>query len=390
MKRDPYKHQEKYLLWKERIDEVGYIEGITQKNSDLILKYIFDMELGMNVSRKSAKGSRSYIRLNNLKQRMIFLSKRFEVYYNLSCLTDLTEHQIISFFSKMRSGEIKRIDGGEYKSVVDFVKIFKSFWHWHMKVSKKEGIEIVDITEDLDCSKNKPRWVYLNEQQVRHLCENAKYNYKVLIMFLFDSGIRSPTELVNIRVSDFLKDYKELNIRDEVSKTFGRRIKMMMCSGLIKEYVQAKNLSSEDYIFDITPCVVNRYLKRLSKKLFGEENSLAGQKYSDLTMYDFRHISCCYWLPRYKSESALKFRFGWKKSDKIHYYSEMLGMKDTISEDDMLIDVTKTELEQRVTKAENEKEVLNERLQVLEKQMSEILVLVKRGELAIPLMNSRN
>jgi len=72
MKRDPYKHQEKYLLWKERIDEVGYIEGITQKNSDLILKYIFDMELGMNVSRKSAKGSRSYIRLNNLKQRMIF------------------------------------------------------------------------------------------------------------------------------------------------------------------------------------------------------------------------------------------------------------------------------------------------------------------------------
>ena len=390
MKRDPYKHQEKYLLWKERIDEVGYIEGISKKNSEIILKYIFDMELGMNVSRKSAKGSRSYLRLNNLKQRMIFISKRLEAYYDLSCLTDLTEHQIIAFFSKMRSGEIKRVDGGEYKSVVDFVKIFKAFWHWHMKVNKKEGIEIADITEDLDCSKNKPRWVYLDEQQVRHLCENAKYNYKVLIMFLFDSGIRSPTELVNIKVSDFLKDYRELNIRDEVSKTFGRRIKMMMCSGLIKEYVQAKNLSSEDYIFDITPCVVNRYLKRLSKKLFGEENSLAGQKYSDLTMYDFRHISCCYWLPRYKSESALKFRFGWKKSDKIHYYSEMLGMKDTISEDDMLIDVTKTELEQRVTKAENEKEVLNERLQVLEKQMSEILVLVKRGELAIPLMNSRN
>jgi integrase len=387
MKRDPYKHQEKYLAWKERIDEVGHIEEISKKNSDLILKYIFDMELGMNVSRKSAKGSRSYIRLNNLKQRMIFLSKRLEEYYTLSCLKDLTEHQVISFFSKMRSGEIKRVDGGEYKSVVDFVKIFKAFWHWHIKVSKKQGIEILDITEDLDCSKNKPQWVYLNEQQVRHLCENAKYNYKVLIMFLFDSGIRSPTELINIKVSDFLKDYKELNIRDEVSKTFGRRIKMMMCSSLIKEYIQAKNLSSEDYLFDITPCVVNRYLKRLSKKLFGEGNSLAGQKYSDLTMYDFRHISCCYWLPRYKSESALKFRFGWKKSDKIHYYSEMLGMKDTISEEDMLIDITKTELEQRVTKTENEKEVLNERLQALEKQMGEILGLVKRGELVIPLIN---
>jgi hypothetical protein len=60
------------------VDKIGYIEGISRENSDLILRYIFDMELGMNVSRKSAKGSRSYIRLNNLKQRMIFMSKRFE------------------------------------------------------------------------------------------------------------------------------------------------------------------------------------------------------------------------------------------------------------------------------------------------------------------------
>lgn len=46
MKRDPYKHQEKYQAWKERIDEIGYIEGVSRKNSELILKYIFDMELG--------------------------------------------------------------------------------------------------------------------------------------------------------------------------------------------------------------------------------------------------------------------------------------------------------------------------------------------------------
>jgi len=377
MKRDPYKHKETYEAWKEQIDKVGYIEGITRENSDLILRYIFDMELGMNVSRKSAKGSRSYIRLNNLKQRMIFMSKRFEEYYKLKCLTDLTEQQVITFFSKMRSGEIKRVDGGVYRSVVDFVKIIKAFWNWHIKVNRKQGIKILDITEDLDCSKDKPQWVYLDESQVKQMYDNAKYNYKVLIMFLFDSGIRSPTELVNIKVSDLLKDCKELNIRDEVSKTFGRRIKLMLCSELVKEYIQLKKLSEEDYLFDICPSVTNRYLKRLSGKLFGEGKSLAGQKYSDLTMYDFRHISCCYWLPRYKSESALKFRFGWKKSDKIHYYSEMLGMEDTISEEDILIDTTKTELEQRLTKTEKEKEVLNERLKVLEDQMRGILGYVK-------------
>ena len=94
-------------------------------------------------------------------------------------------------------------------------------------------------------------------------------------------------------------------------------------------------------------------------------------------MYDFRHCSCCYQLPRYKSESALKYRFGWKKSDKIHYYSELLGMKDTISEEDLLVDVTKTEIEKRLEKSEKEKDILQERLEGMEGQMAKVLELVK-------------
>ena len=95
-------------------------------------------------------------------------------------------------------------------------------------------------------------------------------------------------------------------------------------------------------------------------------------------MYDFRHCSCCYWLPRYKSESALKFRFGWKKSDKIHYYSEMLGMRDTISEEDLLIDVTKTELEKRLTKSENKSELPEAQVDVMKRQLAEIYVHVNK------------
>ena len=104
--------------------------------------------------------------------------------------------------------------------------------------------------------------------------------------------------------------------------------------------------------------------------------SPAGENYSNLTMYDFRHVSCCYWLPRYKSESALKYRFGLKKSDKIHYYSELLGMKDTISEEDLLIDVTKTEIEKRLNQSEKDKELMQERINSMEEQMKEILKVV--------------
>lgn len=389
MKIDPYKQKEKYVSWKEKIDDVGIIEGISRKNSDLILKYIFDMEVGINISSKSVKGSRSHIRLNNLRQRMVFLAKKIEEYYETDCILNLKEKEIVQLFSKMRSGEIKRLDGGVYKSVVDYVKVFKSFWHWHMKVNRKNGIDIDDITIDLDCSKNKPQWVYLSEEQVRYLWENVKYDYKVLIMFLFDTGIRAPTELMNIKVSDFINDFKELNIRDEVSKTFGRRIKLMICSETIKEYIVKSKLSSDDFVFTKDPKVVNRYLKLYCERLFGDKPSLAGQKYSELTMYDFRHISCCYWLPRYKSESALKFRFGWKKSDKIHYYSEMLGMRDTIQEEDMLVDVTKTELEQRLTKTERENEIMREEMKSIREQSEKIMELVKRafGQIGVTNLN---
>ena len=122
----------------------------------------------------------------------------------------------------MRNGEMKTRDGRIYKSVGDYIKNFKAFWHWHQKVNRKNGNrDIVDITEDLDTRSEKPKWVYLSEEQVKKLFDNAKPNYKALIMFLLDSGIRSPTELVNVKVSDLYNDCEELQIREEASKTFG-------------------------------------------------------------------------------------------------------------------------------------------------------------------------
>lgn len=303
---------------------------------------------------------------------MIFFARRFKEVYGLEELTKINEDQLVFFFSKMRKGEIKRQDGKNYQSVNYFVKGFKAFWHWYQKVSKKNGMEIEDITTDLDSRGDKPSWVYLTEEQFKLLLDNAKPKYKALMMFLFDSGIRSPTELVNVKVSDLYDDFKELMIRDETSKTFGRKIKLMLCSDLLRQYVQFNEIKREDYLFPIKPQSVNKYLKRLAKKILGEEQSLAGEKYSNLTMYDFRHISCCYWLPRYKSESALKYRFGWKKSDKIHYYSELLGMKDTITQDDLFVDVTKTDLENELKQSNYKREILQEQVQLMEAELKKI------------------
>lgn len=375
MKYDPYKHETRYFNWKAKLNNT--IPNISKINSNIIIKYIFDMEMGLNISNQNKKGARSFARLNNLRQRLIQICRMFESRFNLKNIAKITEEQLFEFFTGMRNGTIKTEKGHIYKSTPDYIKVFKAFWHWHQKVNKKNGNgEILDITSDLDTSRDKPKWVYLDEEQVRKLIDNARPDYKVLIMFLLDSGIRAPTELMNIKVSDLLDDFKVLNIRDEISKTFGRKIKLLLSSDLIREYIKEEQLNQDDYLFTTSPSNTNKYLRRLGKNVFGDNLSLAGQKYSELTMYDFRHISCCYWLPRYKSESALKFRFGWKKSDKIHYYSEMLGMRDTIQEEDLLVDVTKTELEKRIFKTEGENEVLKDRIEMMERQMKRILGMV--------------
>ncbi|MBS3171853.1 hypothetical protein J4449_04555, partial [Candidatus Woesearchaeota archaeon] len=73
----------------------------------------------------------------------------FKQHFNINSIINITEQQLFVFFNKMRSGEIKKSDGKEYKSVADYVKTFKTFWHWYMKVNRKEGREIIDITTDL-------------------------------------------------------------------------------------------------------------------------------------------------------------------------------------------------------------------------------------------------
>ena len=97
----------------------------------------------------------------------------------------------------------------------------------------------------------------------------------------------------------------------------------------------------------------------------GVARKVAGNKIlvtQGITMYDFRHCSVCHYLPIYKSENQIKYRYGWKKTEMINYYSEFLGMRDTIQEEDMLVDTTKTELQQELEKSKQKIRFLQEQL----------------------------
>ena len=101
MKIDPYKHKEKYLSWKERVITEG-IPNVTKENSDLILRYVFDMERGVNIAAGSAKGARSFIRLNTIRDKMYFFAKKFKELFSLDSVLLIQEEQLVGFFSDIQ------------------------------------------------------------------------------------------------------------------------------------------------------------------------------------------------------------------------------------------------------------------------------------------------
>ena len=387
---EPTNKCESWAKWKENGCK---LEGISKQNEKLIVQFLKDFEIGMNVSILSVKGGRDTGRLNTLKSKLYVMAEVVERELNVYDLRDLVdkERELIELLKNAKEGKIAmgNIPVGQGRKTDSDIKDFKVFWHWHQLIEKQNKKDIPDITKYMDGnSDGKPVFIYITIDQVKKLCDRAKFDYKVLIMFLFDTGIRAPKEAMNVQITDLEWNEKEkyysLIIKEESSKTFGRKIKLLLCSDLLREYINQKGLKGSNYLFKIQQHVVNQYIKNLAyrvlnigtcePKLYGKKKQKYDNIKKGLTMYDFRHCSACYWLVRYKSESALKYRFGWKKSDMIHYYTEFLGMKDTIAQDDLYVDVSKTELENKLTAEVKEREILQERIEAQDRMMQELIL----------------
>src|SRR3989344_1379166 len=105
-KRDPYKHKERWLEWKAEAQQG--IKDISKANSALILAYLNDMELGLNLGKGCPKEPRKPSRLNDLKGKMTFFAKIFEQKFNITDLTQVSETQLHMLLKDMRDGVIKK------------------------------------------------------------------------------------------------------------------------------------------------------------------------------------------------------------------------------------------------------------------------------------------
>ena len=77
MKKDPYNHKKRFENWIVTVAMVKKIDGLNEIHSKLLLSFINDFKVGLNVSTRSKKGGRSFIRLNTIRQRLTFIINKF-------------------------------------------------------------------------------------------------------------------------------------------------------------------------------------------------------------------------------------------------------------------------------------------------------------------------
>ena len=342
---------------------------ISEYNSAIILEFLSDMEMGKNVSPVSRKGERSVVRLNNLRGKIIF----FADYFGKN-LDQLTKDDIHKLIFDMRNGTLKRKDRKAYLAVGEYVKDFKAFWGWLRRTGRTQ----FDITLDLRRSDGrKPPWVYLTEDEFKTLANQATSDYRALMWLMYDTGMRV-TEAYSIRVGDFANDFTQMNIRKEYAKTFGRIIKLKLCSSFIREFVKFHNLGSNDFIFIKEPAAFNKYLRNLAKNLLGASDSPARKPYDKMRLYDIRHNSCCYWLKRYPTTTSLMYRMGWSEEKEVRYYSEFLGQADSIDDENMVTTEEKTKYEKRIELLEKDRQNTNELVTELIKKIADMQISLKK------------
>ena len=328
-KRDPYKHKERWIKWREEVKDS--IPEISKVNSDLILAYLDDMELGLNLGKGCPKDPRKPSRLNDLKGKMIFFAKQFEQRFNISDLTKVTKLDIHTLLKDMKDGRIEKVNGGIYQDTKTFARDFKAFWNWWIKINNEKDIIVKSITDDLNTRpKDEAQFTFLKKRELKRFLDDINFDYEAYIRYILDICARPPTETSNTKVSDHSKDFKEVTIRDEIVKkgSFGRTNKLTFSVNYIKEYAERHNLKQDDFLFSLNPASVNKYLRRHAEKLFGKGMTRGGKPYHKLTMYDFRHMACVYWSKILNKDLEIMKRFGWKQSNKIYYYSKFLDEDD--------------------------------------------------------------
>lgn len=349
-KRDLYNHEKIFQIWKEQITPKYLEADLTKENSNIFVSYITDLEQGANVSKQAKKGQRSLAHLNRLRSKikaiMIGLQKK-----GIKNISDITEKQLLDFFT----------DWNKTHSI-DYAKRFRAFWGWWLTKNRREGKVVLDVTQDLSTSEKKSEsmFVWLTKEEFDKFRKYFDEDKQVILSFCFDSIIRSPTELLSLRVEDIFKKNEEVwvNIPNNISKTFGRKFNLVYAGELILKYIEKNKLKPTDYLFNISAPILNDEMQSIAKQIWKESKNEGGEFYKNITLYDLRHSGAIHFRQLFQktgqSLDLLRERGGWTDFKMINYYTKRLGLDGHIQKEKLLLEEDKTKLEKNLEKQNKE------------------------------------
>ncbi len=354
MKRDLFNHSKLYQSWKQELTKDYIEEDLSEENSKFFIQYILDMEQGINVSKTARKGGRDYSTLNRLRSKIKQILKILQD-NGIKDVSKTKEKEIVKIFSEwLRQGHS-----------VDYAKRFKAFWHWWMKVNRKRGKIILDITEDLDTSPSnngngESIFVWLNKEEFDNYRKYFDDDKQTILLFCFDTIIRAPTELLSLKVENIFNKNDEvwIDIPNEISKTLGRKFNLVYSGKTILDYIKRHDKKPEDYIFNFNSGLFNKEMQKIAEQLWKDKKSEGGEFYKNITLYDLRHSGAIHFRQLFQktgqSLDILRERGGWSDFKMINYYTKRLGLDGHISKEKLLLEEDKTKLEKDLERLKNQ------------------------------------
>lgn len=358
MKLDVFNRERQFKNWRNDIKEYGNPK-LSDNNSKILLNYLDDMETGVNTARGSKKGKRGYAQLTKLLSHLQSLFMKIEERYNKDVIK-LTDREINKLFSDMQDGTIKKENGENYGDLSTAIKCFKAFWHWWMKTNRKQNITIQDITEDLNSSSTiETKFVYITKDDLFKMIPYFDKKEQTILMFVFDSLIRSPTELKSLKVKDIYEQDGDVwvNIPNEISKIRGRNFNLLFSGKAVLEHIKENKLSSNDFLFTYSNEYMNWKMQKVAEQIWGDKIShpKAGELYKKITLYDLRHSGTIHLRllakenPADVSLDAVRERGGWADFKMLNYYSRFIGLDGKIDKVGIMTKQEKNQYEKQIS-----------------------------------------
>jgi len=335
-KKDVYNHAKNFESWRGQLTPKYLEEGLNKENSKFFVDYF--KWLG---ERKS----QGYVNRNRCKIKSVFKGLQDSGVVDIS---KATIKQVEDYFFEWK----------KQGHSVDYAKRWNAFWNWWKQQNRREGKVVLDLSVNLKDMQNEgegeSNFVWITKEEFDKFRKYFDEDKQTILLFLFDTLIRFPTELLSLREENIFEKNGEVwvDIPKEISKTIGRKFNLVYSGEAVLKYIEKHKKEQGDYLFELSPTMFNQEMQKIAKQIWKDRKSEGGDFYKNITGYDLRHSGSIHFRQLFQktgqSLDLLRERGGWSDFKMINYYTKRLGLDGHISKEKLLLEEDKSKMEKEL------------------------------------------